>query len=381
MPDYAGEPVTIQAGNVRDAFGNQLDETNAAGAVSIWNDDMTEQLVVDGAMPWRTADEFDPPLVDEPGRFVYDWIPPAAGVYLAKVTITPTAGYGSFEWRTITIVDRPVPGPPPSQWTSTAWAQPDDVPGADEYDQDRLVEYLQFATEVLYLLTGKVWPGVTTDKIWPGNRRRTHGPRHRHATVGQHEWQQWRWVTIGCGCGSDEFGCHRVPSVALPGRPVVEILEVVVNGAVIDPATYEVQNGNLLVRLADSDGNNPGWPCCQRADLEDGAEGTWSIEYRYGAAPPIGGKLSAVSLATELAKAYKGDGGCRLPKRVTAITRQGTTVAILDPLTLFEKGQTGLSDVDLWLGSLRAGKGRQQAVFGNPESILRRGVRRRRPAG
>jgi hypothetical protein len=259
------------------------------------------------------------------------------------------------------------------------WATPEDVPNKDRYDEAELVEYLQFASDVLYGLSGSQWPGEQADKIWPGSRRRAGGPRHRHTTVSPTigSYPAGGYVVVGCGCSHDEFGCHRVPELHLPGRPVIDVVEVVIDGNPLDADRYEVQDGFRLVRLADSDGHNEGWPCCQRADLDDGAIGTWSVEYGFGTAPPVGGKLSCVSLGTELLKAKTGDKECRLPKRVTAITRQGVTVAVLDPLSLFKDGLTGLSDVDLWLGSLKASKGRKTAVFANPESLLRHGHRRR----
>lgn len=359
MPDYAGEPVTI---STRDLPAG-VDNMTASGAVDIYTEDQSSHLVAAAGMGWDGE------------QFTYDWDTTGVdpGDYAVKVTVTPTGGLGSFEWVTVTLLDRPAPPPTPSPFVCQPWARPEDVPDAETYDQAKLVEYLQFASETLFLFTGSQWPGACTDRVWPGNRRRAGGPAARQPADAAP-----RWATVACGCGADEFGCHRVPSIPLPGRPVVEILEVAIGGEVLDADEYEVQNGYLLVRLAGDDGSNEGWPCCQRADLEDGAEGTFSILYRWGAAPPVGGKLSAVSLAAELAKASRNDKDCRLPKRVTAITRQGVTVAVLDPLTLFEKGQTGLADVDLWVGSIKAGKGRRMAVFAHPETILRAGNRRRR---
>lgn len=72
-----------------------------------------------------------------------------------------------------------------------------------------------------------------------------------HITGGQ-------WVN-SCGCSSaDSCSCSAVDEVILPG-PVGGIREVKIDGAVIDPTWYRVDNGNRLVS------QHPGlvWPLCQ----------------------------------------------------------------------------------------------------------------------
>ena len=120
-----------------------------------------------------------------------------------------------------------------------------------------------------------------------------------------------------------------------------------------------------------------GWPCCTRLDLADTEEDTWSITYTYGQNPPIGGIRAAAVLACELTLAFQPEtvNQCRLPKRVTSITRQGVSMAILDPLTLFADGLTGLSEVDLWVSSVAVGAKRRRAsviVPGQPAHGIRR---------
>ena len=117
--------------------------------------------------------------------------------------------------------------------------------------------------------------------------------------------------------------------------------------------------------------------CCQRLDLADTEEDTWSITYTYGQNPPIGGIRAAAVLACELTLAFQPEtvNQCRLPKRVTSITRQGVSMAILDPLTLFADGLTGLSEVDLWVSSVAVGAKRRRAsviVPGQPAHGIRR---------
>lgn len=62
-----------------------------------------------------------------------------------------------------------------------------------------------------------------------------------------------------CGCGqrASDCSCGPVPTVVLPG-PVGKIEEILIDGVVLDPTAYRVDNGTLLVR---TDGGD--WPLCQ----------------------------------------------------------------------------------------------------------------------
>lgn len=94
-----------------------------------------------------------------------------------------------------------------------------------------------------------------------------------------------------------------------------------------------------------------------------GEPGTWTVEYSHGRQPPVGGVQACIALARELAIGWAANAQtsarCRLPRRVTTVSRQGVTLAVLDPLTLFADGLTGLSEVDLWVSSDRYGSDRR----------------------
>lgn len=148
-------------------------------------------------------------------------------------------------------------------------------------------------------------------------------------------------------CDSCLLACE--PSlVKLPGVPVREIEEVLIDGAVLAPTEYRVFNDRYLQRL-----NNGRWPRTQNLTLADTEEGTWSIAYTYGADPPALGVSAAASIACELFKSCNGD-TCVLPTGVTRITRQGITI---DRLAFsswgFREGRwaTGLPLVDAFLAT------------------------------
>lgn len=234
-----------------------------------------------------------------------------------------------------------------------------------------LDDALQIASDVLYEWTGRRWPGVCSDTIRPCGYRTTTSPKPTgsNAAASGSEW---------CGChDSRDCGCGGLSEVRLPGYPVAAVSEVKIDGTVVDAARYRVDDRRWLVYLPESDtAERQNWPCCQRLDRADTEDDTFSIAYTYGEAPPVGGNRAAAALACQLALAFDPDaaGECRLPKRVTTITRQGVSMAVLDPLTLFGDGLTGLPEVDLWVQSVQSGPARRRATAFRPGR--RRRVRR-----
>lgn len=208
------------------------------------------------------------------------------------------------------------------------------------------------ASDLLFLLTGQAWPGIGTDFVWPQARWRK-GIFGWEARLDGAPWAQYGY----CSCNRGrETGCTRVPEIQLPHNYVDAASVVVHLDGVdhdIDSGLFRLDDKRWLVRL---DGN--GWPCCQ--PLSHTALGAWSVAFDWGIGPDIGGVIASATLGYELAlsRAPKGADKCRLPKRVKTITRAGTTLAVLDPLSLFKDGLTGITEVDLWVASKMLGKQR-----------------------
>lgn len=253
-----------------------------------------------------------------------------------------------------------------------AWATHEDACApcnTYELTEDELDRAFLVASDVLFNLTERRWPGVCVDKVRPTARYRRHdaSPRWWHATG------DYRYGFCSCNRSRD-FGCLTIPSIELPGRPVhADGLVVKVDGEVVEAIVYD---RNKITR---ADGK--GWPCCQNLLLPDTEHSTFSVEYPYGLGPPIGGVMACAQLGCQLALAFNpdalSDGACKLPKRVQTITRAGTTIAVIDPLTLFKDGLTGLSEVDLWVSSIRAGDKRRRGkliIPGRRSTMRRMGV-------
>lgn len=243
--------------------------------------------------------------------------------------------------------------------------------GSYDADEGALLSCLQMASDLLYDLTGRQWPGLCTETIrpaakfvrapsagwWPGNGFGPVDP----GTVARGAWGS-------CTCNrAVRSGCNWLPEIRLADR-VLSIEQVKIDGQVVPEVEYRLDDHRYLVGLQQANGQERFWPCCQREDLDDTEPHTFSVKYVRGGLPPIGGTLAAASLGCELAKGMGllGDDAarkCRLPKRVTQITRQNVSVAVLDPLTLFQDGRTGLAEVDLWLESVRQGRARRRGTF------------------
>lgn len=144
----------------------------------------------------------------------------------------------------------------------------------------------------------------------------------------------------GC-CGT---GCACSPSeVILPG-PVSEIVEVQIDGLVVDTNGYRL-DGDRLVRIGAT------WPVSQDLGVAAGGANTWTVQYRRGREVPPVLQNAAGLFACEIAKARSG-GSCALPARITSVSRQGVDVQLLQVEDFLEKGLTGYEQVDMVIRAL-----------------------------
>jgi hypothetical protein len=126
------------------------------------------------------------------------------------------------------------------------------------------------------------------------------------------------WVN-SCGCTSG-CSCGPLSEALLPG-PVGDVLEVKVDGVILDQSSYRIDNGNRLVR---QDGGT--WPLCQDMSLPADGEGTFSVTYYRGAAPNEITRFAAGALAVEFYGACMKDSKCRLPRGTVSVVRRGVSI-------------------------------------------------------
>lgn len=143
------------------------------------------------------------------------------------------------------------------------------------------------------------------------------------------------WVN-NCGTCYDPTTSVRLP------RPVGRVVEVKVNGSVVDPSMYRLFEGNRLAYI----GVVGGWPVAQDVALADTEVGTFAVTYINGYLPDSLAAYAAGLLANEFAKACTGK-KCKLPTGVTSIVRQGVAMEITTGS--FPEGVTGIREVDAFI--------------------------------
>ena len=152
---------------------------------------------------------------------------------------------------------------------------------------------------------------------------------------------------LACGwCRTCDCSCDNLTSLWV-SAPVQAVDQVVIDGQTLDESKYRLSGKHQLLRR---DGES--WPSTQTlGDLTE--EGTWGIHAIIGTPVPTGGRIAAGVLACELAYAACGDTKkCRLPQRVTSITRQGVAMTMLDDFEGLQKGRTGIWLIDSWVSAM-----------------------------
>lgn len=264
-------------------------------------------------------------------------------------------------------LDTPVLGP------CAAWVTAAEVAACcslevDSSNQEILDQVAIEASQMLYELSGQRFSGscdpVTerpftnagcgcfNNLLWPMSA----GAPQVQISWGLWGTGSWGWGYEGC---TEPYSCGALSRAKLAGYPVTSIVEVKIGADVVDPSGYRLDEYMWLTRMADPTTLEPRyWPACQRLDLEDGEEGTWTVTYTYGYDPPLLGVQAAAQLACQLYLACSGsDGGggvCLLPAGVTQIDRQGISIKRSPFLSWAQqKGiwGTGLSVVDAFLST------------------------------
>lgn len=216
--------------------------------------------------------------------------------------------------------------------------------------QDKIDGAIQAASELMYVATGKQF-GLCTVKIRPCKQGCGPCDLPFFGSFGgwSYGWDAYPWYPAfnngmwtninPCDC-QGSCGCSALSEIPLP-YPVSCVNEVVVDGIVLDPSEYRVDDFKTLVRL-----NGKTWPKCQDMTLQDTEVGTFSVTVTYGKYVPFLVAQATADLACNLLKACVG-ASCQLPQRISSMTRQGITVGFLDTMAFLDRGRTGIYLVDL----------------------------------
>lgn len=175
------------------------------------------------------------------------------------------------------------------------------------------------------------------------------------------------WINVSCNC-QDQCSCTNLCEIPLP-FPVCSVDQVTIDGVVVDPSTYRVDDFKTLVRLnpaPPASGINC-WPTCNDLTQPPTEVGTWEVVVTYGLPVPELVKRAASQFACELLKECLGR-PCSLPRNVTAVTRQGVTELFANPNEFLTNGYTGLYLVDLAIRTYNPRMLQRRSTVYSPDS-------------
>lgn len=182
-----------------------------------------------------------------------------------------------------------------------------------------LVEAATVASELLFIFSGRQYPGSCERTVIPAERYDCHTGQE-YVFGGLRGW--YKFLSPG-------------------DYPITSIVSVKINGAVQNLAEYQILSWSHIVRR-------------NTAPLPSGDD-LFEVTYRFGMAPPASGVLAAEMLACQLALACAG--GCsELPEGAVSLAKQGLNVVLSDPSRLLKDGQLGLAAIDRFLAAVNPGQ-------------------------
>lgn len=223
--------------------------------------------------------------------------------------------------------------------------------GIDGVDATTTGRAAQAATEILWALSGRQF-GECEVKFLPC---RSECPPVGGPSFWDPYWYSDR-ITYIPPCVNACFGscgCNSQSQFTLP-RPISSITLIEIDGSPVPTGSYEIQNKQTVVR---TDGGL--WPACN--------DGSWAVTAKFGNEVPQLGLIAGGELTCEFIKLLRNVQGCKLPQRVQNVTRQGVSMASLDPQDFLDKGRVGLYLSDLFIATFNPYGLKQPSRIYNPD--------------
>lgn len=176
------------------------------------------------------------------------------------------------------------------------------------------------------------------------------------------------WFNAVCGSCEGTCMCEAGTTLRLPPQ-TGGIAKVTIDGDVIPPTSYRIDNGALLVR---TDGEL--WPFGQNLSLDPDQDGTFAIWYYEGAMPTALDLYATGRLSYEFYKDLCGD-ACDLPLGVRAVSRQGVDFELT--MDMFGRGTTGIPAVDAVIAMRNPNRLKMPSRVINPQAGRSRVTTRR----
>ncbi len=187
-----------------------------------------------------------------------------------------------------------------------------------DVDDTFVANWLDVASDLLANLSGGVVSGRclrTVRPVWRGSC----GPA------------SFDWTT--------RFG--GLETIPLRG-PNVDIVEILIDGAVVAASDYKLLDGSFLLRIGSE------WPKVNDLRRDDSQANTFSITYRFNPAVDTLTFLACVELTCELIKDARGKPS-GLPRGVTQASIQGATVQVANRAQALRDGDEQIPVVARWM--------------------------------
>ena len=223
----------------------------------------------------------------------------------------------------------------------TPWIKAEDTAYPESPYAQTAVDY---ATFVLYKLTGEKYPGVS---------------RATETYVSESRRAYFQDPTAAEALGASTRNAIGIPAsiqypqrLYLRGTPVHEVTSVQYGKRVLAPEEYTLFNRRFLKLSAGVAWNYS----CDNIGV--------TVDYSYGMLPPKAGILAASTLANELLLLL-GEGRtpgaeCRIPERVRSISREGISFDMIDPQEFMDDGRTGIWEIDLFIRTANPSRAKKQ---------------------
>ncbi len=222
------------------------------------------------------------------------------------------------------------------------WASPEDL---RDTHNPRATEAIAAASHILWALSGRKFSG-THNAVEMYDTRSGLGDENWRENMSLQGLLQIEGMNAVCSnCGFP----HRM---RLRHQPVQRVLSVELNGEVVPTNQWALLNHSTL-----------GFPYSHLACTAMCA----TVTYVWGVNPPAGGRSAAAALADQFLLAWDQDDDCKLPQRVTNVTRQGVSWTILDAQDFLDEGKTGIYTIDLFLRAVNPDKARRPARVFSPD--------------
>lgn len=277
--------------------------------------------------------------------WLFTFTTPADGFYYSAVTVSYTNGQ-TYDDKNDTV---PIPAPPELQ-SGEQWVASWEL---DDPDDPNARDAARSASLLMYALSGRKYQGEAIVREhyaladwfcgslggYVSNTEQTLGMR-----VSGLRNSSWAW-------SGRPDPRYRYDYIRLRRRPAKEILEVTYGPDFDDPAdpsTYQLSDKCIL-------------------EFITGARHETKVKYRSGVNPPAAGRRAARALANELLKGYSGDATCRLPDRITSVSRQGVSYTVLDSQEFLKDGRTGIYEIDIFLKTANPDGARKKSRVFTPD--------------